>query len=136
MYILNQLKDIKIIVHLFIYDPVNFLPDFSCNIIITCPKSRWGRRGGSNSDSESPVDEEGTHAHPSAPSQQPNSSEYSSGVVSGFGGNGHEYRSSGQMSGSSIFQSRYPNSSNEISQAVANSTPSPQLSLAEFLQNE
>ena len=98
--------------------------------------SRWGRRGGSNSDSESPVDEDGTHNQHSATSHQPNSSEYSSGVTSGFGGNGNEYRSSGQMSGSSIFQSRYPNSSSDINPPALNATPSPQLSLAEFLQNE
>ena len=135
MYILKNLAFL-FIVYLFILHLLNFLPLFSCNIILNCPKSRWGRRGGSNSDSESPVDEEGTHAHQSAPSQQPNSTEYSSGVVSGFGGNGHEYRSSGQMSGSSIFQNRYPNLSNEVSHAVANATPSPQLSLAEFLHTE
>ena len=95
--------------------------------------TRWGRRGGSNSDSESPVEEVGLPNQQLGHSQQPNSADFSA-RGSNFGGSGSEYRSV-QNSGS-IFQSRFHNSSTDQSHAAANSTPSPQLSLAEFLQNE
>ena len=98
-------------------------------------RTRWGRQGGSNSDSESPVDDgERIHNQKLGHSRQPNSADFSVGG-SNFGAPGSEYRP-GQSANASIFQSRFHNSSTDQSHAIANATPSPQLSLAEFLQNE
>ena len=112
-----------------------------CALVIT----RWGRRGGSNSDSESPgVDDTAEGIQTQFGKQQPISADYSTGGggPSFAGGNGGGNYDNKHSASSHMFQSRFHTSAadqaNQLHHGVSvtNSTPSPQLSLAEFLQNE